>query len=88
MCDRAHALGRTTAFTYDAQGHMTSADGPLAGTSDKGTFGYDASHRLVSITDGANRTVTMQYDALDRLIEETSTLADEIEVQQIGRAHV
>ena len=42
-----NSASRTTALGYDAQGNVTSVDGPLAGTSDTSNLTYDKGRELI-----------------------------------------
>lgn len=55
-----------TTYTYDDQGYLVTLDGPLPGPSDQITSTYDAFGRLRTKTDESGRTLTFEYDALDR----------------------
>lgn len=61
------AAGQTTAYGYDNQGNVTSIDGPLAGTVDVTTNGYDALNRLIRVTDPHSGQVNYGYNGLDQL---------------------
>lgn len=59
--------GETTSFNYDANGYLLAIDGPLAGSSDSISFGYDALGRVRTFTDLDGYTVTNSHDNFDRL---------------------
>lgn len=59
--------GETTANTYDTNGYLVMVDGPLPGTNDVETATYDYFGRTRTRTDASGYTVTLDYDALDRL---------------------
>jgi RHS repeat-associated protein len=65
--------GQTSTFSYDALNRRTQAtyaDGAVA------TYSYDAAGRLLQADDTADphRAITLTYDALDRLLSETTLL--------------
>jgi len=65
--------GQTTTFTYDGLNRRTRAtyvDGAVE------TFAYDAVGRLVQADDTADphRPITLTYDTLDRLVDETTSI--------------
>jgi RHS repeat-associated protein len=64
-----NARNETTTYGYDADGHLTSIDGPLPEASV--TFTYDAFGRVQTRTDESKYTLTFDYDALDRLAKVT-----------------
>jgi len=43
------ALSATTAYTYDALGHLLTVDGPLSGTADTARYRYDSANQLVGV---------------------------------------
>lgn len=61
------AGGQTVSYGYDAQGNVTSVDGPLAGAGDVTTQSYDALNRLVRVIDPGGGQVSYGYNALDQL---------------------
>jgi YD repeat-containing protein len=61
------AAGQTTTYAYDNQGNLTSIDGPLPGTVDVTTNGYDALNRLVTMTDPNSGQVNYGYNAIDQM---------------------
>lgn len=70
------ALGRVTAFQYDARGNMTQMT-LLHGTGNavSWTYTYDPAHnQLASITDPLNHTTTYQYDSQGNLVTVTDAL--------------
>ena len=62
-----NARNETNSFGYDANGYLTSMDGPLPGTQDRYTFTYDAAGHMHTATDQDGYSVTLGYDNLDRL---------------------
>jgi YD repeat-containing protein len=73
--DRGQVLTETnpknekTTYVYDANGHLTSIEGPLPGSSI--AFTYDSVSRVRTKTDESGYTLTFDYDALDRLTKIT-----------------
>ncbi|HEX2746710.1 MAG TPA: hypothetical protein VHM91_01830, partial [Verrucomicrobiales bacterium] len=61
----------TTTYGYNANGCLTSIDGPLAGTGDTTTYTYDAQCRVSGVTGPDGYAVTFAYDSLDRLTRRT-----------------
>jgi YD repeat-containing protein len=61
----------TTTFTYDTNGYLVMVDGPLPGTNDVMTATYDSFGRTRTRTDESGYTVTLDYDALDRITRAT-----------------
>ena len=61
-------MKRPPIFTT-TNGHLTSMDGPLPGSSI--TFTYDSVGRVRTKTDESGYTLTFDYDALDRLTKIT-----------------
>lgn len=61
----------TTSYTYDANGYLKIVDGPLPGTNDVVTATYDSIGRTRTKTDESGYTLTLDYDALDRLTKVT-----------------
>lgn len=59
--------GETTSLTYDSNGYLISADGPLPGSADTMSLTYDAAGRVRTMTRVDGYTVTNSYDNLDRL---------------------
>jgi RHS repeat-associated protein len=57
----------TTSYTYDTNGYLIAVDGPLPGTNDVVTATYDAYGRVRTKTDVSGYTVTLDYDAIDRV---------------------
>jgi RHS repeat-associated protein len=49
---------RTWTYGYDATGHLTSVDGPLAGTGDTVRYAYTAAGALQSVTDEVGHITT------------------------------
>lgn len=73
------ALGRTTSYTYDAKGNVTSITG-LAGTSQAVTtaFTYDSLYdRLTSIIDPLGHVTTFGYDSSGNLTALTDPLGSQ-----------
>lgn len=66
---RTNAKNETTAYIYDVNGHLTSIDGPLPGSSI--AFTYDSVSRVRTKTDESGYTLTFDYDVLDRLTKIT-----------------
>lgn len=66
---KTNAKNETTTYVYDVNGHLTSMDGPLPGSSI--TFTYDSVSRVRTKTDESGYTLTFDYDALDRLTKIT-----------------
>jgi RHS repeat-associated protein len=58
---------QTMAYSYDTNGYLVAVHGPLPGTNDVATFGYDSFGRFRTITDVNGYTLTYDYDALDRV---------------------
>src|SRR6185312_1368295 len=72
------ALGRTTSYTYDSMGNLTSATA-LSGTSQAVTTSYTYEpvyNRLTSYTDGLGHTKTYRYDSSGNRIEIDDALGD------------
>ncbi len=57
----------TTTYTYDANSYATMVDGPLPGTNDVFTATYDVFGRTRTRTDESGYTLTIDYDAMDRV---------------------
>lgn len=57
-----------TSYTYSTAGLLTEIENPDASTV---TFAYDSVERLSSQTDELNRTTSLTYDNLDRLLSVT-----------------
>jgi len=68
------ALNRTTAFTYDGMGNVTSVNA-LYGTPNATTtsFGYNGFGELTSVTDALSRTTSFAYDSSGSLVSLTGT---------------
>jgi YD repeat-containing protein len=71
---------QTTIFTYDNVGQLKES---LSPDGTKISYGYDAAHRLTSITDGAGNTVTYTLDNMgnrtgEQLRDKSGTLARSI----------
>ncbi|WP_028578878.1 RHS repeat-associated core domain-containing protein [Desulfogranum japonicum] len=58
--------GNSTTFTYDDFGRKTLRSAPDTGAT---TYLYDEASNIVSKTDALNRTVTVEYDALNRPVK-------------------
>jgi RHS repeat-associated protein len=61
----------TTSYTYDTNGYLVAVDGPLSGTNDTVTATYDAFGRTRTKTDVSGYTLTLDHDALDRIMRMT-----------------
>ena len=59
--------GETRTLTYDSNGYVIAADGPLPGTNDAIAFSYDTAGRVRTVTGTDGYTVTYSYDNLDRM---------------------
>jgi RHS repeat-associated protein len=59
--------GETTAYTYNTNGYLIAVDGPLPGTNDTLTATYDTFGRTRTKTDDSGYSITLNYDALDRV---------------------
>lgn len=57
----------TTSYTYDTNGYLTAIDGPLPATNDTVTTTYDSFARPRTRTDESGYTLTVDYDAMDRV---------------------
>ncbi|RQU30142.1 hypothetical protein DF142_35435, partial [Burkholderia cenocepacia] len=71
MTSSTDALGRTTAYTYDAAGNLATATA-LSGTSQAvtGTYTYESVfNRPITYTDGLGHTTTYRYDTSGNLTE-------------------
>jgi YD repeat-containing protein len=61
------AASRTWAYTYDAVGHLLTADGPRTDAADITTYAYDAQGNLATVTNALNQVATLGgYDANGR----------------------
>jgi RHS repeat-associated protein len=67
MLTETDPKNKTFACTYDTNGYLLVADGPLPGTNDVVTATYDAYGRIRTRTDMNGYTLTFDYDNLDRL---------------------
>ncbi len=61
----------TIALGANTFGYLTKIDGPLSGSNDVTTFGYDNFGRLAQTTDSEGYTVTSVFDNADRLTQTT-----------------
>jgi len=66
------AINQTTTYAYDANGNLTSIDGPLDNitANDVRTYSYDALNRLATMVDPSGSgggTTTYSYNGLDQL---------------------
>lgn len=61
--------GTTTSYGYDANGDLTQTTQNVDGTSQSTTLGLDALRRVQNITNAANATATLQYNALDAVTQ-------------------
>lgn len=61
--------GQTTSYGYDANGDATSQSQNVNGSAQTTTWGLDALRRVQSITDAANATATLHYNALDAITQ-------------------
>ncbi len=70
--DVVDALGRTTTYTQDSLGRVTSRQSPtVSGVRLTTSYGYDADGNLTTITEdptGLNRVIAMSYDALGNML--------------------
>jgi RHS repeat-associated protein len=68
------ALNRTTSYTYDAMGNVTSVTA-MSGRSEAETesFSYNNYGEVASITDPLGRTTTLTYDNLGNMVKYTGT---------------
>lgn len=55
-------LNLTSAFTYDATGNLTVANGPRTDVTDTVTTAYDAARRSIQVTDAAGKLTKVTYD--------------------------
>jgi RHS repeat-associated protein len=55
---------RTTTYSYDTNGYLQSATGPVSGATQ--SFTYDGHGRIRTSTDADSYTLTYDYDALNR----------------------
>jgi RHS repeat-associated protein len=62
---QTNAKNETITYQYDAEGYLTSIEGPLPQAST--SFTYDAYGRMRTSTDVAGYTLTYDYDDLDRV---------------------
>jgi RHS repeat-associated protein len=62
--------GNTTTYHYNAKGYRTAVDGKL-GIGDTTTYTYDSFGRVRTMTDVSGHTITLDYDALDRVTKTT-----------------
>ena len=86
---RDHA-GRTWGYSYDVHDRLVEVVRPATATFPRGTslrYGYDAEHRLASLTDANGQEwLTVRYDDADRVIEQThGTGTYSIAYEEIGR---
>ena len=65
------AQNQTTQYGYDAQGNVTSVDGPLASTVDVTLNAYDTLNRLRQVTDPNNGITQYAYNGIDQLVSVT-----------------
>ena len=66
--------GRTTTFSYDADGNPATVTDALGGTTE---LTFDAGSRLTGLTDPLGHAFAFAYDALDRLTSTTDALGDD-----------
>jgi YD repeat-containing protein len=85
--------GRTWRYAYDSDERLVEVVQPATAAFPQGTsvgFGYDASHRLVSLTDAKGQTwLTVAYDDAGRVVEQrhgSGTYGFDYEVRGRGRA--
>ena len=57
----------TVIYTYDTNGYLLAADGPLPGANDVVTATYDVYGRIRTMTDVSGYTLIFDYDDLDRV---------------------
>lgn len=55
-------LNLTSAFTYDATGNLTVANGPRTDVTDTVTTAYDSARRAIQVTDAAGKLTKTTYD--------------------------
>jgi RHS repeat-associated protein len=63
--------GRTVTYAYNPDGYLISVDGPLPGSGDSITMGYDSFGRVRTLTGVSGYPVTFDYDALNRVTKLT-----------------
>ncbi|MGV3774938.1 MAG: RHS repeat-associated core domain-containing protein [Verrucomicrobiales bacterium] len=63
-----NALAEVTALSYDNSGRLEKIDGPLPGTNDYTGFTYDEFDRIRTFKDSDSYTITVDYDAFDRVL--------------------
>ncbi|MEM7613117.1 MAG: DUF6531 domain-containing protein, partial [Pseudomonadota bacterium] len=87
-------ISRTTSFSYNANGRVSSVDGPLAGTADTWTFNYyncttggECGEMEYMIDPNGFRTDFTEYDGVGRLIafEEPNGLETRYGYDERGR---
>jgi RHS repeat-associated protein len=66
---QGQSQGATTTMTYNTNGYLTQASGPVPGANT--TFTYDAYGRRRTVTDSAGLVLTYDYDNLDRVTKVT-----------------
>jgi large repetitive protein len=80
--DVVDALTRTTTYTQDASGRLTSVLSPTVGGVRLETrYGYDADGNVTTITEdptGLNRITTLGYDAKGNLLSSRDTLGNTV----------
>lgn len=64
MLTATNAKLETTTYIYDADGHLQSITGPVAGATT--SYTYDGYGRARTTTDSDGYTLTTDYDAMDR----------------------
>ena len=62
---RPEFISVSIAYTYDANGRLTTIDGPVSGQQT--SYDYDDLGRLISVTDPSGRTIDYEYDSASRL---------------------
>ncbi|MCW9016506.1 MAG: hypothetical protein OQJ89_06060, partial [Kangiellaceae bacterium] len=68
LTDLVSGETRTTTYTYNADGLISTLDGPRTDVSDVTTYSYDANGNVYTITNALNHVVTLEhYDASGRV---------------------
>ena len=65
-------MGHTVKYVYE-HGNLVSVTEP-GETTARWKFAYDSAHEITSETEGANHTVTTEYDGLHRVIAQTDAM--------------
>ena len=72
VTDTATSNSRTTTFTYDSNGLLTSVDGPRTDVTDTTTYTYDSSGNRLTMTNALSQTTNFtSYDNSGRLLSMT-----------------